>query len=97
MSWNWNEEAEVKEYETKGTVTIGTDEYRDLITEIERLRASGQKEHDDWYKELREKDNYKAKLDEAEAKLNKIEAWFEEDGESKTKFKLWKVEQEGKG
>ena len=51
MSWNWKEEREVKEYDVKGTVTISTEEYRDLIGEVYELQAKGQREHDDWYKE----------------------------------------------
>lgn len=51
MSWNWRDEKEQKQYELKGTVTISTEEYRDLISDVYELQAKGQKEHDDWYKE----------------------------------------------
>lgn len=65
MSWSWKEEIEKKEYETKGTVTISTEEYRDLIAMNYELQQRGQKEHDDWYKEY----NRANKLEESNKKL----------------------------
>ena len=75
MSWNWNEEEkEVKEYDMKGTVTISTDEYRDLIREVYDLKAKGQREHDDWYKEY----NRARDLDEQVKALKRRVERFEE-------------------
>ena len=96
MSWSWNEEIEKKDYETKGTVTISTDEYRDMIRQMYDLHRAGQKEHDDWYQMMKERDSYKDKYETDHKRLVEFDAWLEDDGESKTKFKLWKVEKEGK-
>lgn len=64
MSWRWSEEFEKKEYEVKGTVTIGTEEYRDLIEEVTRLRIAGQREHDDWLAERIRADKLESKIKE---------------------------------
>ena len=93
MSWNWNEEMEQKTYESKGAVTISTEEYRDMITKMYALHAAGQKEHDDWRKEYKRADDLQKKLDEAEKRLVSFDVWLEDDDASKAKYKLWKVEQ----
>lgn len=74
MSWNWTEELEKKEYETKGTVTISTEEYRDLIAMNYELQHRGQKEHDDWYKEYNERRDFENKYRE----LNKKWSLFQD-------------------
>ena len=95
MSWNWKEEREKKEYETKGTVTIGTDEYRDLIEEVEKLRAAGQREHDDWYKEYCRADNLEKKLKAAEEKIAEFNNWMDADDRPeqnlRSVFNQWKL------
>lgn len=94
MSWNWKEELEPKEYETKGTVTIGTDEYRDMICEMYRLQSAGQKEHDDWYKEKTRADNLAKELELANKKLSEISEWMDNCEKSENNirlaFKQWK-------
>lgn len=94
MSWNWNSDIEKREYETKGTVTIGTDEYRDLIQDVCDLRSAGQKEHDDWYREYNRANDLERKLRECEKKLAEINGFFDSDDSVRTKYKLWKIEQE---
>lgn len=94
MSWQWHdEELENKEYDIQGTVTISTNEYRDLIAQAYTLKAAGQKEHDDWYTEYKKREEFEKKVNDLTKKLDEINLWFEEDDASKTKFKLWKVEQ----
>lgn len=94
MSWSWKDELEHKEYETKGTVTIGTDEYRDMLSEIYRLQNAGQREHDDWYKEKCRADNLAEELKKTCAKLDEILAWMDAcDGSEcnvRLMFKQWK-------
>lgn len=63
MSWNWNPIEEEKEYDTKGTVTISTEEYRDLIRRTYELKTQGQKEHDDWYEQYRECERLKKDME----------------------------------
>ena len=95
MSWSWkdiDEEQEKKVYDLQGTVTITTDEYRDLLNEINRLKYAGQKEHDDWYKEYNLRTNLEQKIKALSMHVDEIDAWFDEDDAARTKFKLWKVE-----
>ena len=63
MSWSWNADEEEKEYEVKGTVTISTEEYRDLIERVSELKIKGQREHDDWYNEYKRAEELKKKVD----------------------------------
>ena len=44
-----------KEYSVIGTVTIGTDEYRDLLTEKFEAEKARDEEHDRWYKAYMDK------------------------------------------
>lgn len=44
-----------KEYSVIGTVTIGTDEYRDLLTDKFEAEKRASEEHDHWYKTYCEK------------------------------------------
>lgn len=92
MSWNWKAEKEDKEYEIKGTVTIGTDEYRDLIQETCDLRSAGQKEHDDWYKEYVLRQELEKKVKAYEEKLEEINEFWDSDESLRLKFRLWKAE-----
>ena len=85
MSWNWKditeEEEKAVEYGVQGTVTISTQEYKDLLNQITKLKIAGQKEHDDWYAVRGERDKYK---EESEAKTKTIEALTEEVNTFKT-------------
>lgn len=92
MSFYWEPEQERKEYETKGTVVIGTDEYRDLINENCRLRAAGQKEHDDWYREYGRANDLEKSVKRLERTIAEFNEWLDSDDSLRPKFKLWKVE-----
>ena len=74
MSWNWNEREEntKKEYDVKGTVTISTEEYRDLIEEKEQLWQAGQKEHDSWWEEYKAKNELEKKVSKLQAKIDEF-------------------------
>lgn len=93
MSWNWNNDEEEKVYELKGTVTIGCDEYRDLIRRVEQLKIAGQKEHDDWYKVYSEKGALEKKYEELKKKYEEMQKFFS-DNELNESFKLWKFEKQ---
>lgn len=94
MSFGWSNEVSEKDYEIKGTVTISTEEYRDLINEACTLRAKGQKEHDDWYDEYNKRRELESKLSKCETKIQEFNDWLNSDDSARTKFKLWKVEKE---
>lgn len=66
MSWSWKETRDKKSYEINGSVTISTEEYRDLIEEVAQLQAAGQKEHDDWYKEYNRANGLETKVKQLE-------------------------------
>ena len=91
MSWSWKEEVEEKSYEIHGTVTISTEEYRDLIQGMCDLRSKGQKEHDDWYKEYNRANDLEKKLKKCEEKLLEINEWLDNDDSSRQIFRAWKL------
>ena len=82
---------EKKTYSVVGTVTIGTDEYRDLITEVAELKGDlkeVEKRKSDLYWE---NDKNKRKAEELEKSLETYKAYVA-DGHQDS-FKLWKLEQ----
>lgn len=79
MSWNWNEREDKdqkREYDVKGTVTISTEEYRDLIEEKEQLWQAGQKEHDSWWEEYKAKNELEKKVSKLQAKIDVFEEFL---------------------
>lgn len=78
MSWNWcaREEQEKREYPVTGTVTISTEEYRDLIEEKELLWQKGQAEHDSWWDEYRKRECAETKAKKLQEKVNDFEAFL---------------------
>ena len=74
MSWDWNErkDQEKKEYDVKGTVTISTEEYRDLIEEKEQLWQAGQHEHDSWWAKYKECDELEKQVKKLQAKIDEF-------------------------
>ena len=78
---------ERKEYSVVGTVTIGTDEYRDLINDKFEAERARQEEHDHWYKCYCEKNKVeeeckklKEELDKLKKFIKKNQALINEDG-----------------
>lgn len=76
-----------KEYSVVGTVTIGTDEYRDLLTEKFEADKARSEWHDKWYQEYcakgeleRECKKLKEELDKLKKFLSKNKALIDEDG-----------------
>lgn len=82
---------EKKTYSVVGTVTIGTDEYRDLITESAelkvKLRDVEQRNADLYW----ENEKNKSKVRELEKSLETYKGYVA-DGHQDS-FKLWKLEQ----
>lgn len=95
MSWSWDNDSkeEKKEYDYKGTVTISTEEYKDLVSKVYELKIAGQKEHDDWYKEYSRANELEKKNKDLSSKLDVFNTWLEGSEEIRAKFKLWKLEQ----
>lgn len=80
---------EKKTYSVVGTVTIGTDEYRDLITEVSELKVNlrevEQRKADLYW----ENDKNKRKAEELEKSLETLKRALKHTDS----FKLWKLEQ----
>ena len=80
-----------KKYDYQGTVTISTDEYRDLISENAdlkcELREINAKNVLYW-----EMDKLKKEVETLKQKCNEQLGFINSSEEQKTKFKLWKLE-----
>lgn len=63
-----------KEYSVIGTVTIGTDEYRDLLTEKFEAVKAKEEEHNRWYEQYRETQNYKSECEELKKQVEVLRA-----------------------
>lgn len=83
---------EEKKYEIVGTVTIGTDEYRDLVREnceLQKDISSANREKWDIQSKLRElEEKYKKTSEE----LDKFKKFAESSEEQKAKYKLYLIE-----
>ena len=89
MSWNWNENEEVKTYEQSGTVTISTEEYRDLIRRTFELKVAGQKEHDDWYAEYKKNQELEKKVTALQTSINFYNAFVNSTEQRKGDYTLY--------
>lgn len=89
MSWSWNPKEEEKEYDTKGTVTISTEEYRDLIRETFDLKAQGQREHDDWYAQYKECENLKQQVESLKKAVNAYNEYINSTETRKSDYGLY--------
>ncbi len=81
-----NEEKKV--YSVIGTVTIGTDEYRDLITEKCDAEREVDRQRSEWYKEYARAQKLEEKNKKLTEKLDSIEKYLKENGEE-DRFELW--------
>lgn len=79
---------ERKEYSMVGQVTIGTDEYRDLIESLAEARANFQREHDTSWKRYMEI----GKLEEKIKELEKYKEYVTD--KCMDSYRLWKIEKE---
>ena len=84
-----NEEKKI--YSVVGTVTIGTDEYRDLITEVGELKGDLKEVERRRSEQYWENEKNKRKAKELEKSLETHKAYVA-DGKQDS-FKLWKLEQ----
>lgn len=86
-------EMEKKEYEVKGTVTISSEEYRDILDNICELKIYAQREHDDWSKEYSRANELKREIEKLNKKIEELNEWFDDTPEAKQMFKEWRLEQ----
>lgn len=84
---------EEKTYSIVGTVTIGTDEYRDLIESVADAKADLKEESSkasERFWKIRELEDINKKLNERIAELDA----FMSDRKLASDFKLWKIERD---
>ena len=70
---------EKKEYSVVGTVTIGTDEYRDLITSKFEAERARQEEHDHWYKCYCEKNRIEEENKKLKEELDRVKNFIKKN------------------
>ena len=81
---------EKKTYSFIGTVTIGTDEYRDLITEkFEAIRQYNE-ESNRWYKEYSRANKLESENKKLKEELDQLKAYIKDNNEQ-DKYELWIV------
>lgn len=72
-------EEDKKVYGVVGTVTIGTDEYRDLLTDKFEAEKRASEEHDRWYKAYCEKNEIEKKCKELKVEIDKIKNFIKQN------------------
>ena len=83
-----NEEKKV--YSVIGTVTIGTDEYRDMLTEKFQALKDKECEHERWYQQYVKANDLEKRNKELMEKVNMLSAYIDENGLT-DKVELWVV------
>ena len=84
---------EEKKYEYKGTVTIGTDEYRDLITDCIESKAKYERVNLDYWDVKRKCTDFETKIKCMEEAMQTYYAFVDSSEEIKAKYKLFLVEE----
>ena len=79
---------EKKTYSVVGTVTIGTDEYRDLIIEKCKAEREADRQRTEWYNEYTRAEKLVAKNTKLSEKLDSLEKYIKENNEEDS-FELW--------
>lgn len=70
---------ENKVYSVTGTVTIGTDEYRDLLTEKFEAEKEKSKWHDKWYEEYCNKGKLENECEKLKEELDKYKKFVKKN------------------
>ena len=79
---------EKKTYSVVGTVTISTDEYRDLIREKFEAEKEAEYQRHRWYTEYEAKQKLEEENKKLTDKLTKLERYLK-DNEEEDSFALW--------
>ena len=86
---------EKKTYSVVGTVTIGADEYRDLIESLKEAEHEATTNRSAKWELQSVVEKLKVELKEVQEKLVELDAFVKSDEAVSTKFKLWRIEQQG--
>lgn len=79
---------EKKTYSVVGTVTIGTDEYRDLLTEKFEAQKEAERQRNSWYNEYSDCQKLREENKKLKERLDKFEGYLK-DKEEEDSFALW--------
>ena len=85
---------EEKKYSIVGQVTIGTDEYRDLIESVAEERARADRKNTEWYNEYERAKKLEQQVKELFAKCEKYEQFIKSESE-REKYELWVIRTKG--
>ncbi|MBO6272856.1 hypothetical protein J6O48_08780 [bacterium] len=86
---------ERKEYQVIGTVTIGTDEYRDLIEAVKDAQREKDEQSNKWYEQYRKATELEKENAELKERLNKYEMFIGQNEAMKDGFTLYCVKTTG--
>lgn len=82
-----------KNYGYKGTVTISTEEYRDLIENNVSLREKNSALSSESWEKRRKIEGLEKQLEETQAELADLRRWMNAKEETRLAFKLFLVEE----
>lgn len=83
-----------KAYSVIGQVTIGTDEYRDLIVAVEETRADAEKQRTSWYEQYNKVNKLEADIKKISAVSDSYADFINSSEEIKAKYKLYLAEKQ---
>lgn len=85
---------EKKTYSIIGQVTIGTDEYRDLIEAVKEAEAKAEKDRHEWCEQYTKRQELEKQLAALKTEFEKYGSFINSSEEVKAKYKLYLVEQQ---
>ena len=83
-----------KKYSIVGKVEIGTDEYRDLIEAVAKMKAEKDQQFSRYWEEHTRANNLEKDLNAAKEKLADLQGFFDSNEEIKAKYRLYLVERQ---
>ena len=85
---------EKKKYEIVGTVTIGSDEYRDLIEAVKDKEQDLKAVYSDLWKYMEKAEKAEKELEELAKRYNNVEAFIKSNAETYGMYMVWMAEKE---
>lgn len=85
---------EDKKYSVVGSVTIGTDEYRDLVRNSIEQENSADDYRRKWWSEQEKVKNLQQAMDKITPKYEAFNKFLKSDDAIATKYKLYQIEQQ---
>jgi hypothetical protein len=83
---------EKKTYDFTGTVTISTEEYRDLIERAIRSELEAEKSRSDWFKEYNRADLAEKKFADTSKGFKELAEFIKSDEDTYAMYMAWKAE-----